>query len=261
MEQWKLEGHFDAKASALTSQESIDSLKLSDVITNPNDGSVAANLLDSLDRDGTTIGNLSTKIKDIQMGKLFGVPVDELGNYVSYDECRLDIPFVLYSLRNTTLNNLTSSLDDLTISQAMEVYEENVYKTNENGDYVDAYDNVITELELETLGVIVHEKSNPIIIAIKDKKVSDTDGIVNALKGDIQLKNIIDIDGNSPLILQNLKDTKLSEIETTVTNFSLRDVMDVYKTDEFGNHLDSHDNITLDPTEFVYASPIIEAMA
>ena len=356
-------------------------MKLSDVIDNPNDGSVASNLIDSLDRDGATIGNLSTKIKEIGMGKLFGVPTDGEGNYLGYDSCRDDIPYVLYSLRDTPLNNLNSRLQTLTIKETMEIYTEDVYeliddinaladgvtkyfeRTGPEGHYV--YNEVPVAPGESVTGyyILKHEKSSEILIAIKDKSVSDTSGIVDSLRSDILLGDIIEIDSSSPLILQKLKDTAfnsigdeinaftlgdiididstsplilqklkdstlddlgsdidsftlgdiveidgtsplilqklkdstlsdigdsinaftlgdvididstsplilkqlkdstLSGIETDIKDFKLRDVMEVYKTNEFGQYLDKDGNVTENPAEYVYLSPIIGAMA
>ena len=236
---------FNAKASAITSQDNLNNLKLSDVIDNPNDGSVASNLIDSLDRDGATIGNLSTKIKEIGMGKLFGVPTDGEGNYLGYDSCRDDIPYVLYSLRDTPLNNLNSRLQTLTIKETMEIYTEDVYeliddinaladgvtkyfeRTGPEGHYV--YNEVPVAPGESVTGyyILKHEKSSEILIAIKDKSVSDTSGIVDSLRSDILLGDIIEIDSSSPLILQKLENTPLNEIADSVDTFTLGDILDI----------------------------------
>ncbi len=224
---------YPSNAGVLTSQSKIDALKISDVIDTSTltPGSTVANLINALDEDETAnIGNLANKIGGLSIGKLFGLPVDGEGNFKNYadwsGEEKASNPYVMYSLRNSTLNTLSSDLTTLTIGQAMDV-----------------------------TGTIFDKEG------VRNVSVSDGNAITSAIVNNVTLGELIDINSSSPKILQQLQNSTLGSINTDIQTFTLGDVIEVYKKDGAGNYVDSEGNPTTDPAKYVYISPIIGALA
>ena len=233
-EEWcETEDAYPTDAGALSNQAKIDALKISDVIDTSSltPGSTVANLIDALDEDETAnIGNLSTKIGQISIGKLFGLPTNPDGSFKAYEDWntteKANNAYVMYSLRESNLNNLNTALTNLTLGEAMDVS-----------------------------GTIFNKES------IKNTKVSNGAALTDAIKTSLTLGEVMDINASSPLILQNLKDSTLNNIGTEIQSFKLKDIIDVYKKDGLGNYVDGEGNPTTDPTKYVYSSTLLGSLA
>ena len=197
---WKDAGlaTYDATAAVLSDQSAIDALKITDVMDTSTlvPGTTVYNLIHTLEEDDeANIGNLSDKIGSIEMGELFGLPKDG-DNYKDYadwtDEEKGNNPYVLYSLRESTLNTLNSDLNDLTLGQTMDV-----------------------------TGTIFDNEE------LKNCKVSDGVDIADTMKSALRLNQVVDIDSSSPKILQTLGEYKLNQLEDKVQDLTLGDVIDI----------------------------------
>ena len=227
------ESAYPTDAGALSNQAKIDALKISDVLDTSTlvPGSTVANLINALDEDETAnIGNLSTKIGEMSIGKLFGLPTNLDGTYKEYNEWtaseKSSNAYVMYSLRNSTLNSLNTDLANLTISQAMDV-----------------------------TGTIFDKE------AIRNQSVSNGNALTDAIVANVTLGELIEINNSSPKILQTLRNSTLNGISSDIQTFKLKDVVEVYKKDGSGNYVDKFDNPTDNPEEYVYISPILGSLA
>ena len=233
-EEWcDTEDAYPTDAGALSNQEKIDALKISDVIDTSTltPGSTVANLINALDEDETAnVGNLADKIGSLKIGKLFGLPTDGEGNYKPYNEWtneeKNQNPFVMYSLRESTLNTLNADLTTLTIGQAMDV-----------------------------TGTIFDKPG------IRNVGVSNGNALTDAIVANVTLGELIEINESSPKILQKLKNSTLNGVSTDIQTFKLSDVIEVYKKDGEGHYVDALGNPTDDPNEYVYISPILGSLA
>ena len=134
---------YNAKVSDLTDPDTINGLKISELMDVPSTG-VAKNLVDALDAHNATLGTLGDAIGELTMGEFFGIDP----NATSYDEVRDDIPFVLWTLRNTGLDDLSDSMNTLTIGGALEVINPvPIYKRDASGNYLDENGYVTTDPE------------------------------------------------------------------------------------------------------------------
>ena len=233
-EEWcESENAYPTNAGALSTQSKIDALKISDVIDTSTltPGSTVANLINALDEDETAnIGNLSSKIGGLSIGKLFGLPTNVDGTFKEYGDWtaseKSNNPYVMYSLRNSTLNSLNSDLASLTIGQAMDV-----------------------------TGTIF-DKAN-----IRNQSVSNGNALTDAIIDNVTLGELITINSSSPKILQSLQNSTINQVSSSIQNFELQDVIEVYKKDNAGNYLDINGDPTTDPTEYVYISPLLGSLA
>lgn len=181
-------------------------------------GDVSGNpVLSALVEKGATIKNLSTVVNSLTVADVLGQPVGDhsiqdniitaLGEYPiteiadHFDDLTLgDViyitdasPIVLRSLQNTTLADLSNDLSELTVGQCIEIAP---------GSTLD--------------------KEN-----IKNVVISDAASFEEALKNNLTLGDILDIDESSPKLLRTLKDYALSELDEQVANLTFSQVMDI----------------------------------
>lgn len=196
---------FDMHTTINSIGPDINKLKLGQVIDTSalSENSVALNFINAMDEDDTAnIGNLGSKIGGVSMGKVFGVP-QEASTYSDLtDEQKANIPYVLFSLRESTLDSLKTDLANLTIAQATDV----------TGTIFDKED-------------------------IKNTKVSNASALADAMKANLKLGDIITLDENSPEILKRLvqiqnedPDKNLNTLKDDVRILKLSDIMNIYET-------------------------------
>lgn len=258
------EGKYKATVDDLSKESSINDLKVSEIMDADKFTGVGKNLLDALDEKNATFGNMGETIGKITMGEFFGIDK----NATSYDEVRDDdIPFVMWSLRDTPLDDekdshdviikegLNKRMDSLVVKEAIEIFEEDVYdgplasgKVAKSGvkyysrtgagtgvdPYVYTLESPAVGDSVEGLFALVHEKSNSVLLTIKDCSFNDGDGIVDSLKnGDVRLKDVITIDDDSSKLMKNLGDTYLTDLDTKIKTLKLNEMIDVYEENEY----------------------------
>ena len=289
---------YNATAAIMSDQSAIDALKITDVIDTSTlvPGTTVYNLIHSLeDDDDANIGNLSTKIGNLEMGKLFGLPVDEFGTYVPYaswtTEQKASNPYVLYSLRESTLNSLSTDLTALTVGDAMDVTGTifdnpaisgclvsdgealtNAFKTTLKlnqliditpsspkilqtlGEYT--LNGIATRINTLTLGEVmdIDSGSSKLLQALEDTCIFDKDAFQDKINT-LTFDDLVDIDGSSPKILQTLSDTAIladGALETRINTLKLSDVIDIYEDDVYKK--DEYDNY-LDADDNITVNP------
>ena len=163
--------------------------------------------------DEANLGNIGDKIGDLEVGTVFGVYKDGEGNYRNYDSYssseKAKIPYVLYSLRSTSLDNLSNKLGSIKIGEVMQPEEGSV------------------------------------LSYASECSVSDPDGIVDAIKNNAKLSQLIDVNESSPKILKTLTDfdhmdgetpvygddgVKITNLQTKLNTLLLKDVIDIGAT-------------------------------
>ena len=186
----------------------INTLKLGQVIDPSTlaEGSVARNFIEALDADDSAnIGNIGSKIGGITMGEVFGVPTTA----TTYDdltpEQKADIPYVLFSLRESTLDELKTDLNNLTIGQATDV-----------------------------TGTIFDKEE------IRNTSLSDAGDLADVLKANLKLGDLIDNYDECPTVLQKLIDIQegdssknLNTLKDDIKVLTLNDIMDIYTADVY----------------------------
>ncbi len=101
---------------------------------------------------------------------------------------------LLKKLAGYHTNELSTFVDDITIGDVMTDFSD--YKTLDNDE-------------------------------VKNTKISNLNDVIAVLKTNLILSDIVDIDGESPLILQKLKGEKLTDLEETIKTLTLGDFVSI----------------------------------
>ena len=259
-------GKYKATVDDLSKESSINDLKVSEIMDASKFTGVGKNLLDALDEKNATFGNMGETIGEITMGEFFGISKDA----TSYDEVKDDdIPYVMWSLRETPFDDvkdehgniikkgLSKKMDELLVKEAIEIHENNEYEgplaagskavaeakyysRTGAGTELDPY---VYTLEARAVGAdvaglyrLVHEKSNSVLISIKDCQFGDGDSIVDSLKnGDVKLKDVIVINDDSSKLMKNLGNTSLGDLDGKIKTMTLGEMIDVYDNNVYSD--------------------------
>lgn len=221
---------------------SVNMLKLSDILGPQTPGSFLDRLINSDALKDATIATLGSSFGNVLIGDI--VDVDDPNT-----------PYVLKSMANVSLTNLSSAMNDFKIKDVMLVYPGDLYKDlsldkyyiYENDDWTLLEGARIDEelsLYLGTDGYI--EKGEALLFTgngaptsisgatqrdalypVRNSSINDTASLITGLKENLLLKDVVEIDSSSPRVLQNLKYTKLQDIAVELKEMTLAEIVDL----------------------------------
>ena len=167
-----------------------------------------------------------------------------IGEVIEVDEATAS-PVMKY-LKDKKLDELDSAIKEMKISDAVDIYEEDVY--DEDGTTLlhpksHAVMIAIKDLTLDELGdkdvlqrrintvklgevITVTDDSEPVLKALKDTEL----GNLNEKVATLTLGEVITVTDDSEPILKALKDTKLNEINARIAELTVREIFRDYDT-------------------------------
>lgn len=172
-------------------------------------------------------------------------------------------PQVLIALKDTTLNGLSKAMMDLKVKDVMKIYPGDIYKRSLGGDAYEYYilhsedwekvpdeelseelaayytkdtGHIAKEEAKEFTGTDVPSKTDTelknakprdSLYAVGNTVINDSAAMIVALKNSLTLKDVVDINENSPQVLQSLKYTKLVAIPKRIAELKLSDIINI----------------------------------
>ena len=203
---------------------------------------------------GTYITDLDEKINTLTVSDVF-------------DETEIESNPILKSLAYdengdpVLVNDMNERLDTLTVE---DVFGDDMYKKNENGEYVDKDGNVIVP-QTDTSKYVV---SNRIVYNLRGTYITDLDEKINELT----VSDVFDeTEINSNPILKSLaydeegEPVLINDMNERLDTLTIEDVFgdDMYKKNENGEYVDKDNNVLVDQTDkskYVVANPIIYSL-
>lgn len=134
----------------------------------------------------------------------------------------------------TTIANIPSEINNLTIGQLLDIDVTDpdtspllkklaTYHVNEMSTFV----------ENITIGDVMDDFSSyPTLNTpeVKSTKITNLDAVINVMKDNLTLQDLVDIGPSSPWILQQLGDKKLDELADAINTFTLGDFIEIDDT-------------------------------
>ena len=164
------------------------------------EGDGVMNALSPLTLSELSSGNFKDKFDNIKLADVLGED---------------SMTGVLANFKDTKIGELANKFDNLTLSEVIDIYEEDV---------------------LDESGNVIHKKSANVLIKFKDTKVNDLGTAFNDLVlsdvMDIYEEDVLDGEGNvihekSNKVLIKLKDTKVNALGDEFNNLVLDDVVEI----------------------------------
>lgn len=238
----------------LEADDTLKSIKLEDVVSSAD---IAANkILDILcNSKHSTLGTLASDVNGLTIGEVIDLTgedpdsikyrvVSALGTYPFmdvadhvkdltvadlFDTTAPDCNMILKSLSSYSLDELPNAVNNLTIGDCLPIdpsspfYKPEILAIKINE--ADDFENAVkTNLELKDLVDIDPATSPAILVTLQNVKLSD---IGNTVKG-LTLGEVIGIDSSSPQILQSLQNVEVfgdvNNLESALTNLTLNQV-------------------------------------
>ncbi len=232
--------------------EKIKLLTLKDVVTfeDPENRGILGNIIDNI--GGTKLDNLSSAFEGLKLNQIFTIDshspqvLQSLQNYtLSTLSDGLD-KLMVKDVMNIKVGDIYID-DDASIGEELYIYHENgweqVLPTDYNKEYndyfvdtVDLDDNPIICYVNAGKCEVYHGNGAPTLdstdlvardslYGVKDIRINDSNELIEELKNNLKLKDVCDIDDNSPEVLKQLKNTKLVDISEKVKKFTLNDLI------------------------------------
>ena len=192
-------------------------------------------------------------------------PYLKLSDVFTIDE---NSPQVLKALvaKGATLNSLSDDMTNLTINDVMEIYPGDIYKrtigenlfeyylfTNDGwgliddteldeelSAYYDVKDGYIpsgraveytgTDVPDSTMESLEDAIARDPLYPVGNTKINNSAEMITALKNNLTLKDVVDIDENSPQVLQTLQHTKLVNIADALGSLTLSQIIHIDST-------------------------------
>ncbi len=229
----------------------IESLTLRDVIdigTDPT--SMIYKIATSEALKDCPITSIGAKFSSLKISDLFNI--DEKSS-----------PQVLIALKDTTLNDLSNAMKDLRVKDVMKIYPGDIYKRSLGGDAYEYYilhsedwekvpneelseelaayytkdtgyiakkeakEFTGTDVPSKTDTELKDAKPRDSLYAVGNTVINDSSAMIIALRNSLALKDVVDIDENSPQVLQSLKYTKLVDIPERIAELKLSDIINI----------------------------------
>ena len=188
-------------------------------------------------------------------------PQLELSDIFNIDE---DSPQVLKALckKGSTLESLSDDMGDLSVRDVMDIYPGDIYQrdldnyfeyyllTNDGWELLEgarldqeleAYYNPTTgylalneakeftgtDVPTTTTSSLSSAKPRDSLYSVADTKINNSAEMIEALKNNLTLKDVVDIDDDSPQVLKTLKDTKLVDMADVLKSLTLSQIIDI----------------------------------
>ena len=191
------------KLTDLYSQQEIDDSPILSALVTNNPEIKISDLSDASVIQGLTIANVLTQEQinsNSVIKALQNYPIGEIGDHINeltlgtlldIDTTDPNTTKLMLTLADTTIGNLNSKLDNLTLGDVMDL---------------SSYPNLDVD-------------------EVRNAPIGDFDSIMNVLKNNLKLSDVLDIDETSPLILQSLKDTSLFELSDKIVTLTLNQII------------------------------------
>lgn len=196
------------------------------------------------------ITSIGAKFSSLKISDLFNI--DEKSS-----------PQVLIALKDTALNDLSNAMKDLRVKDMMKIYPGDIYKRALGGDAYEYYilhsedwekvpneelseelaayytkdtgyiakkeakEFTGTDVPSKTDTELKDAKPRDSLYAVGNTVINDSAAMIIALKNSLALKDVVDIDENSPQVLQSLKYTKLVDIPERISELKLSDIINI----------------------------------
>ncbi len=190
-------------------------LKLSDIFT-PTASS--PRVLTALCEKGSTLETLEADMNSLTMKDVMEIHPGDIFKHV-IDSTTTDY-YVLFRSGWTLLEgaSLTAEYDDYYDSTTGYI------ATGKAVEFTDSEDPFHTSLDLS--GAVARDP----FYSVKDTSINDSNTILESLKNSLILRDLIDIDENTPRIIRNLANTNLCDLSDVVKTMKLREMIDIGAT-------------------------------
>ncbi len=255
------EYHNPIKVTVGNVSEKIQLLKLKDVVTVDDPDSMLARIITAV--GNRKLNDLEEGFNDLTLGQIF--VIDEFspqvlqtlqGKKLSELDQVLD-ELTVKDVMNITVGDVYIDLD-ATVGEEMYIYHQDGWKQVKPADYTQEYnDYFVNTVDADNNPVLCYINSgkcnyyegngaptlvedpvthNPLnardtLYSVKDVLINDSDTLIDDLKNNLTLKDVCEIDDNSPEVLKQLKDTKLVDISSVIQTFTLREIIGINDSD------------------------------
>ena len=210
------ENNHDVTVGDLSDPDTISNLAIEDVID--CSGSL---ILEALVSKGATIGNLSEKVELLTLTDVIDIGTDP--DAIIYKIATST------ALSGVTISEIGDHFDELTIGDILAVDSSSpqLIKTLEDVQLKDLGTrmNSLTASDV----ILIGGPEDP-FYAIKDTPVSDSAALMEAIKENLKLKDVAEIDESSPEVLKSLQNTTLTDIPTVLTTLTLSEIITIEST-------------------------------
>ena len=171
-------------------------------------GDAYINTVPDTDPDGL---NISDTIKNLQVKDIMKIDENSANIILAIQDAYLGDTAPVGGL---TLNE---TIETIQVKEIIDIYEADVFEE----------------------GILIHAKSNQVLIAIKDAYVGNNPtppGLtINDTIDTLTLGQIIEITDDSSTILKELKDTTINELDESLNSLKLKQTLTIYTEDIFDN--------------------------
>lgn len=176
----------------------------------------------------------STISDNLVLSALSDSPINELGNAINELTIADILPSediannsILTALQDAPLIDIGGAIDELALLDALGIDLTNpdtplILKTISSWK-IKELDEKLPNL---TLGNVMDFTNYPDLADLADAKISNIDSVIDTIKTKLKLKDVVEIDENSPKILYELRNTKLVDLADTVQTLTLGQLID-----------------------------------
>ena len=210
------ESNHNITIGQLSEPSTIMGLGIEDVID-----CAGSKILQALAAKGATIGNLSEKVELLTLAD--AVDIGDDPNAIIYKVANSP------ALAGRPISEIGAHFDELRIGDILNVTSTSpqLVKTLENVQLKDLGTRMNT---LTASDVILIGGPEDPLYAIKDTPVSDSAALMEAIKDNLRLKDVAEIDESSPEVLKSLQNTTLTDIPTVLTTLTLSEIITIEST-------------------------------
>ena len=225
--------------------EHINDLTLKDVIDVGDSNSMMYKIAHSAALENCKLSDLKDNFSNLLISDIFTVGPTS--------------PQILQTLAGYELDELEDALDSLKAKDVMDIKPGDIYRNTVTDElfirYSDSWEKVKDEeyaqeysdyftaetgyLALQT--AVLYEGSvdandsayasigtpRDILYTVRNESINDSQTIINGLKGNLKLCDVIEITNEDPYVLQNLRNYKISELSNILQNYTLGDIIHI----------------------------------
>lgn len=221
----------------LSDPDKLTCLKLGDVLTDRSNPIINA-LVDL----NCSISEIPSKINTLTLGTVLDIDVTDP-----------DTPLILKNLANEPINNISNRINTLTLGEMITIDVTDpttplLMKTLANKT-IDELNDYLPHIKL---GDVMDFSNYPNLNNddVKDTEINDFDALIEVLKDNLTLKDVVDIDEldpNTPKLLKTLSDEWLKDLPDRLNTLTLNEIMTI--TDSSHPLLIALQNCTFDEFE------------
>lgn len=211
----------DITFGAVMSPTTIQGIAIGDLYPDATNQVVVA-----LINNGATVGNLETKVSSLKL------------NEVVSADANTTLGRIIAAIGETPINGLSSAFSSLRVDQVIDIDDEDpdtpqiLITMHEKGTTIDGISSLMDDLTAKDI-IKIGEETDP-LYPIKDVPVTDSNTLITALKENLALKDVVNIDvddPNTPQVLISLANIKLNQMESTLKTLTLGQVIKINDSD------------------------------